>query len=625
MSTDRSDRRGAGAEPGPRPDAEGRPPLWPLWGAALVALLAVVTLALRFTGGPSVEGVETAEAALMRVAVISFEALSVEDGTPEDGTPEDRTPDAQGTGGDAGDLRGAVAAGLTEVILARLSAVGSLRVEARRGASGGTPSQDVDAVLRGSVLWDPAATPQRLEILVELTGPGNNGRPWSESFGRGTDDVGSVPARLVARVLEQLGVEPTDSERRILEGRTTSNPEAFLAYLRGEGLAGRLDPRAETLAAATDELQRAVDLDPDFAAAHARLSEVHSQMYQQGVDRSEEHRGAAEAAAGRSLALAPELALAHRASGFYQARCRQEHDLALRAFARAVSRSGGDPRALAGMGDVRRRQGRYDEALVKLRQALDHDPENPRLALELAGTLGFLRRYREADRYYDQAIRLAPSMGAGYRARASNHILWTGDLQGARSILEEMPEETGATSTLAWFRLELMAGRPRLALALLDAAAEDLSAAAGMPEAYLRAVALRLAGESAAAEIEAERARRTLERQFASQPEDPRIHGAAGLVWAELGNEDRALHHSRRAVDLASALADDPLELEMREHLAAAHARLGQTAEALELLSRLLSVPAEISAESLRVDPRWALLQDDPEFLGLLMLQGAQG
>jgi hypothetical protein len=47
-------------------------------------------------------------------------------------------------------------------------------------------------------------------------------------------------------------------------------------------------------------------------------------------------------------------------------------------------------------------------------------------------------------------------------------------------------------------------------------------------------------------------------------------------------------------------------------------ARIGQPEAALEHLEYLLSIPAPLSSMSLRVDPLWAGLKDNPRFQRLL-------
>ena len=59
--------------------------------------------------------------------------------------------------------------------------------------------------------------------------------------------------------------------------------------------------------------------------------------------------------------------------------------------------------------------------------------------MNIGTTYRHLRRYAEADRYFDLSISLAPDQQEAYEDKAYNYIAWLGDTKRARDVLEKMP------------------------------------------------------------------------------------------------------------------------------------------------------------------------------------------
>ncbi|HEY1991599.1 MAG TPA: tetratricopeptide repeat protein [Gammaproteobacteria bacterium] len=115
---------------------------------------------------------------------------------------------------------------------------------------------------------------------------------------------------LIGKVLGDLARSlqlplPADLPKQLTYGMSTSAP-ALDAYLRGlQATHGR---NAATNQQAIEQLSKAVELDPHFAKAHARLSEAHAKRYQFFTARNTASQQAALQSAEKAVALAPELA-----------------------------------------------------------------------------------------------------------------------------------------------------------------------------------------------------------------------------------------------------------------------------------------------------------------------------
>jgi len=101
-------------------------------------------------------------------------------------------------------------------------------------------------------------------------------------------------------------------ERTLVASRPTANGEAHDLYLRARSAWSLDDPDA-----AIALMERAAQLDPDFALAFVALSSFHRRLYFQNVDPSPERLTMAKQAVDRALELDPDLPEAHLALGRY--------------------------------------------------------------------------------------------------------------------------------------------------------------------------------------------------------------------------------------------------------------------------------------------------------------------
>ena len=109
-------------------------------------------------------------------------------------------------------------------------------------------------------------------------------------------------------------------------------------------------------------------------------------------------------------------------------------------------------------------------------------------------------------------------------------------------------------------------------------------------------------------------ARRVLEKLVAEHPEDERFHSALGIAYAGLGRKSDAIYYAVRGADLL------PVEKEAWRgsyrliELAVVYTMVGEHEQALDLLERLVSIPAEFSPQLLKIDPTWDPLRDHPRY-----------
>ena len=137
---------------------------------------------------------------------------------------------------------------------------------------------------------------------------------------------------------------------------------AYEAYLRGLAIWNKLSAIPSDYEGMINHLSQAVELDPKFALAWAYLSVAHSYQYEE-FDPTPQRAAKAKEAMERALSLQPDLGEAYFAQGMYSYKVPADYNGALQAFEKARERSVNRAMAVEFSAYVKRRQGKWDDAL----------------------------------------------------------------------------------------------------------------------------------------------------------------------------------------------------------------------------------------------------------------------
>ncbi|MBA7705303.1 Beta-barrel assembly-enhancing protease [subsurface metagenome] len=431
-------------------------------------------------------------------------------------------------------------------------------------------------------------------------------------------EVFQVQSDLAERVAQALDVTLLEPERRALQSRPTENMEAYDYYLRGEEYFQRSGLEND-FRIAIGMYEKAVELDPTFALAYAQLSRAHARMYWH-FDRSEECLAMAKQAVEKAFQLNPNLPEAHLALGHYYYRGHLDYDRALEQFAIARKSQPNNTEVLSGIAWVQRKQGKFEQALANIKKASELDPLSNMLAWQVANTYNFLRKYPEAERYYERAISLAPDLPAGYSHKAWLYLRWEGSTEKARAVLEEALEniksaENAFVGTLA--TLDVFDGNYQEALDRLSLKSGDTDG----PDYFTVLQYARIYGYMNKRELEKkcyDDARSILESKIQEQPEDARLHSSIGIAYAGLGRKEDAIREGKLGVELLPVSKDAWRGPSYVWDLARIYVMVGEFDAAVDQLEFLLSVPGPMSIPLLRLHPAWDPLREHPRFGDLL-------
>src|SRR6266481_4850730 len=172
----------------------------------------------------------------------------------------------------------------------------------------------------------------------------------------------------------------------------TQNTAAYDAYLRGLAIEHTQYGYEAYQQAARDYVE-AVQLDPNFSFAWARLAVLRSFLYFNAVDPNTNTAGAVKEAADRAMALAPEAGESWIAQGAYRYRVLRDFAGAVTAYKQAQIRLPNNSYLLQNLAFVQRRLGLWQEAEATFKKALELDPRDFQLLGSIGGELyTYLRR-----------------------------------------------------------------------------------------------------------------------------------------------------------------------------------------------------------------------------------------
>lgn len=259
----------------------------------------------------------------------------------------------------------------------------------------------VDGILEGSV----GRSGDQVHINAQLIYAPTDTHVWAESYDRSLRDIGSLQTELSQTIARQVGSRVSVSnkpERRI-------DPDAHDAYLLG-----RQFWFASNMEQSRTYFQKAIDLQPDYAAAWSGLADSYTASVMLGEHPPGKIMPLAEEAARKSLQLDDSLAEAHNSVAAIDLFYRWDWSGADRESARAIELNPGLAEGHRVRSYVLNSLNRLDEAVQEQRKAMELDPFTDPAALGYA-----LVRVRQ----FEAAVNEAHARGAIQPNNADLHYL----------------------------------------------------------------------------------------------------------------------------------------------------------------------------------------------------------
>ena len=516
------------------------------------------------------------------------------------------------------------AEGIQDEILTRLSKIAALKVISRTSTQKYKSAPDnlrdvgkqlgVANILEGSVQKIANA----VHVNVQLIRVATDEHLWAESYNRKLDDVFGVEGEVASAIADQLNAKLSGAEQKAVTEKPTQNSAAYDAYLRALSIEHN-NYNYDAYVQAERGYELAVQLDPNFALAWARLGIMRSFLYFNAVDVRKNTATAVKDAADRAMALAPEAGESWVAQGAYRYRVQRDFEGALAAYREAQKRLPNNALVLEYLGFVQRRVGRWAEAEANYKKALELDP----LDIQLLSALGnefyvYLRRFDDALASIDRAMQIGPD--ATEFANKASVLQSAGRLEEARHELAKIPGDASDDWVIAARVGQAMYERQYdegidIIQRKLNSIPRD-QALDSFEELFL--VQLGLCQELSGRGEEARRAYTRAIGLIKPTPETvvgPDANGTPytlAIAYAGLNEKGKALQQAQDAVKgyETDAIAKPQAETT----LAQIQARFGDHDAAIAALPHLLEVPAGLTVANLKFDPLWDPLRKDPHF-----------
>jgi TolB-like protein/Tfp pilus assembly protein PilF len=361
--------------------------------------------------------------------------------------------------------------GISEEILNVLAKIPELHVTSRSSAFAfkGTKIDiptvakqlGVANVLEGSV----RKSGNRVRITAQLIEAGSDRHLWSETYDRELDDIfaiqDEISLAIVTALKGHLDLEGPAGES--ITSRKTANTVAYQAYLRGHHLiVTRQRPALET---ALQEFQTAIELDPEFALAHAELAITYMLLIngQYGDFTFAEAQAQARPHADKAMELDPGLAEANAAAGFVLWNIGAPPET-IAYFEEALRITPNHAQVLQWMSVAHAENGEYVKALQLEEQLAQLDP----LSTANLGNLAMSYANRGRTESANSIVRNLSTLAPAAAHTTAGDVLWA---QGKAAH--------GALEILRALQIEPKNSRPRLFLSYVFAdmqlAAESLA------------------------------------------------------------------------------------------------------------------------------------------------------
>ena len=526
--------------------------------------------------------------------------------------------------------------GIQDDILTALARIGGLRVISRssvmqfRDPAAHTLREvgkllGVANVLEGSVRREG----ERIVVNVQLINALNDAHLWANRYERTLADSLGLQGELASQIANELRVTLSPNEKTNVETKPTENSEAYLVYLEANQIERGPDTLLEDYKKAERLYVRAITLDPKFALAHARLASTRAEIFHY-YEPLDSWKIRARSSAETALHLQPSLGEAHLAIGQCIYWFEQDYESALVEFDAALRLAPNNSEAGGLIAAIKRRQGKWQEALEAYRQISRLDPQNPNITRNLLFTCTSMRRWADAAHEADRMLAQAPDSITAKSQRGYVEFWSKGDASLLKSILTEFPAGTdpdGSVTAARWDVAMIERDYATASQVVETSPLNEFSYLNGSttPKSFLQGCVRLAQGDAAGAQKLFEIARQNFEAAVKESPKSAQRHANFALVNALMGRKEEAIREARHAVELMPESKDALDGSLLSAYLALVYTRVGDDDKAFPLLERLLKIagPVDSAGYSVTVNDlkyrwEWDPIRKDPRFEKLI-------
>ncbi len=309
-----------------------------------------------------------------------------------------------------------LAEGMTDALINDLSRVPALggkvisRASSIRYKSLGKSTREIAAELGVGAIVDGTVlrSADQVRISVRLVDAAADRNLWAREYTRDLTNVLQLQGEVARAIVTEIRASFAPDDEARLTNSPTVDPRVHEAFLKGRHFWNRRTMEALTQAIAY--FQQAIDLQQDYAPAHAGLAQslVVLPAFPLSAMAPAEAFPRARRAAERAIALDPRLSEAHAGLG-YVLLYTEGLAAAQPSFLRALSINPNDPTARFWYGAALASGGRLNESLEQFQRAAALDPVSPIIISGLSWGTYMQRRFAESLDHARSALALDPN------------------------------------------------------------------------------------------------------------------------------------------------------------------------------------------------------------------------
>jgi len=520
--------------------------------------------------------------------------------------------------------------GIQDDVLTNLSKISDLKVISRTSVmpyrGKGSNVREIGKALGVATLLEGSVrrVGNRVRVAVQLINTENDEHLWAEDYDRELTDVFAIQTDLAQKIAGELQAKLSPSEKAQFEHKPTENGEAYLAFVQAHDLSCTFED-FEKLKQGEQLFERALDLDPNFALAVARYSQLESWIVHT-FDPKPARREKARALAERALQLQPDLPEAHLARGVSYYYGDNDYDAALKEFEIAQRGLPNESEIYLYIGSIQRRQGKWAESTANMEKAVNLNPKDVWPLQNLTFNYAMLRNYDAANKTIDRALTLNPTALELWEVKSKLAIADKGDFSVAErgfAAVKSVQMTNAQKVTVASGRAEVFFLERKYQDGLEAAERLPDDQLAGYPgglwsKYYYIGFARKALQDQPGARAAFLRARSAAEDALKQNPDAAKLHMQLAKALAHLGEKDAALAEAQRASELQPESKDAFEGPDITEGVAQVQTIVGENNRAIEILDGLLSRPSGVTVQMLKINPIWDSLRNHPGFQALL-------
>ena len=526
--------------------------------------------------------------------------------------------------------------GIQDDVLTNLSKISDLRVISRTSVMQyrGRPTNlrdigkalGVSNILEGSV----RRSGNRVRVNVQLIDANTDEHVWASDYDRDVTDVFAIQSDLAREIANALQAKLSPAEKSQMTQKPTENGEAYLAFVQAHDLSCEVED-FEKLKQSEQLYQRAIELDPNFALAIARYSQLESWIARD-FDRAPERREKARTLAERALELQPDLPDAHLARGYSYYWGDNNYGAALKEFEIAKQGLPNESEVYLAIGAIQRRQGKWAESTASMEKAVSLNPKDWWSLQNLTHNYTMLRDFAKANQTIDRALALNPASLGPWEVKSKLAVFGKGDF----SVAEKAFETVKSFPMTNEQKLKVRSDRAGIFL-LERRYSEGLNEAESLPDDQLAAYPDHLWGkyygigfarkglhDEPGARAAFLKAKSIAEDNLKRSPDSADAHLQLAKALAQLGEKEAALGEAQRASELLPESKDAFGGAEIAAGVAEVYAILGDNDRVIDVLDGLLTRPSSVTAQGLKINPIWDPVRGDPRFQALIEKYGGK-